>query len=164
MTFCDEPPAAVADNDPEMLRILEEMLEADVKITARAVARKHPSVKHASSITRNDTRVALLRQFQAKQKQYREWHDRAPKRSRDQLARQLAQKDARITELERQVEALRISHMAMIRAVGELGGMPKLLKLYEGVRHVRAEPDKMRLLPPVEVRPIAQARGAGSQR
>ena len=60
-----------------------------------------------------------------------------PKRSREQLADQLAQKDSRIVELERQVEVLRVSHVAMIRTVGELGGMGKLLKLYEGYREVK---------------------------
>jgi hypothetical protein len=82
--------------DPEMTEILEAMLGADETITARAVVRKHPKLKHASSITRSHGRLLLLQQFQAKQKQYREWHARAPKRSRDHLAAQLAEKDARI--------------------------------------------------------------------
>jgi len=69
------------------------------------------------------------------------------KHSREQLAVQLAQRDSRIAELEHQVEALRISHMAMIRTVGELGGMGKLLKLYEGYRETRNELDKMAVLP-----------------
>ncbi|WP_433964313.1 hypothetical protein [Tunturiibacter gelidiferens] len=84
-----------------------------------------------------------------------------PKRSRDQFAGQLAQKDSWIAELERQVEVLRFSHLAMIRTVGELGGMGKLLKLYEGYRELRSELDKMALLPRGEVKPFELERRTG---
>jgi hypothetical protein len=148
--------------DPEMERILNEMLEADETITARAVARRHPVIKHASSITRNPLRSDFLARYQERQKQFREWRHRAPKRSRDQLAAQLAQKDSRIAELERQVEVLRISHLAMIRTVGELGGISKLLKLYEGYREVREELDRLGVLPHGEVKPFELPRRAGT--
>ena len=59
-----------------------------------------------------------------------------------------------LAELERQVEALRVSHLAMIRTVGEMGGISKLLKLYEGFREVRAELDRLSVLPHGEVRPF----------
>jgi hypothetical protein len=138
--------------DPEMVRILEEMLEADETITARAVARKHPAIKHASSVTRHPFRSALLAQFQSQQAQYRTWQARTPKRSREQLAAQLAQKDLRITELEHQVEILQVHSLAMIRTMGELGGIGKLLKLYESYRDVRDELNRLRVLPQGEVR------------
>jgi hypothetical protein len=141
-----------------MLQVLEMMLENDETITARAVARKHPRLKQASSITRNASRSRLLAQFQEKQRQYRTWSARAPKRSRDQLAAQLAQKDSRILELERQVEILRVSHIAMMRTVGELGGTRKLLKLYEGYREVRGELQRLALLPKGEVKPFELAK------
>jgi hypothetical protein len=135
------------DADPEMERILQRMLEEDETITARAVARRHPAIKHASSITRIPYRLDLLARYQERQKQFREWNRRAPKRSRDQLAAQLAQKDSQIAELERQIEILRVSHLAMIRTVGEMGGITKLLKLYEGYREVRNELDRLGVLP-----------------
>ncbi len=141
-----------SDVDPEMERILREMLEANETITARAVARKHPAIGHASSITRISVRAEQLARAQEQQKQFREWHRRAPKRSRDQLAAQLAQKDVKIAELERQVEILRASHLAMIRTVGELGGISKLLKLYEGYREFRIELDRLHVLPHGEVK------------
>jgi len=140
------------DADPEMERILKEMLEANETITARAVARKHPAIGHASSITRIPVRAEQLARAQEEQKQFREWQGRLPKRSRDQLAAQLAQKDVRIAELEHQVEILRASHLAMIRAVGELGGISKLLKLYEGYRDFRAELDRLGVLPRGELK------------
>ncbi len=132
-------PEKVGNDSQELVRILEAMIEADETITARAVVRKHPILKHASSITRNPDRTSLLAKYQAQQKQFRAMRGQMPKRSRDQIAAQIAQKDARIAELERQIEILRISHLAMIRTVGELGGISKLLKLYEGYRGFRGE-------------------------
>jgi len=129
-------------------------------ITARAVAKKHPRIQHASSITRSSSRKELLERYQAQQDQYRQWQRRAPKRSRDNLARQLAERDSRIADLERQVEVLRVSHMAMIRAVGEAGGMPKLLKLYDEYRQLRTELDRLAVLPHGEVKPFAVAHRA----
>jgi hypothetical protein len=152
MAKTEQPLKNSNDADPNMERILAEMLEADETITARAVARKHPGIKHASSVTRSQVRSELLARYLERQKERREWQQRAPRRSRDQLAAQLAQKDSRIAELERQVDVLRVSHLAMIRTVGELGGISKLLKLYEGCREVRTELDRMGVLPKCDVR------------
>jgi hypothetical protein len=159
MANIDQIEELIGDADPEMERILKQMLEADETITARSVARKHPAIKHASSITRIPARSDQLARYQERQKQFREWRHRMPKRSRDQLAAQLAQKDSRIATLERQVEILRVSHLAMIRTIGELGGISKLLKLYEGYREVRNELDRMALLPRGEVKPFELAPG-----
>jgi len=148
--------------DPEMVRILEEMLEADETITARAVTRRHPSIKHASSVTRHPSRSALLTHFQSQQVQYRAWQARKPKRSREQLAAQLAQKDLEIAQLEHQVEVLRVHNLAMIRTVGELGGITKLLKLYDGYRDVRNELNRLGVLPQVEVRQFELSNRADS--
>jgi hypothetical protein len=160
MNLIDQAEKVINDADPEMVRVLDEMLAADETITARSVAKKHPAIKHASSITRIPARSDLLGRYQVQQKQFREWQHKTPKRSRDQLASQLAQKDARIAELERQVEILRISHKAMIHTVGELGGTSKLLKLYEGYREVRNELDNMSLLPHSEMKPFGLSRSA----
>jgi hypothetical protein len=155
MTNIDQKVKFAKDADPEMEGILEEMLEADETITARAVARKHPAIKHASSVTRSQVRSDLMARYLERQKERREWLQRASKRSPNQLAAQLSQKDSRIAELERQVEILRASHLAMIKTVGELGGISKLLKLYEGYREVRSELDRLGLLPRCEVRTMA---------
>jgi hypothetical protein len=162
MASIDQIEIITNEGYPEMERILAEMLEADEAITARAVARRHPAIGHASSITRIPARAELLARAQEQQKQFREWQGRLPKRSRDQLAAQLAQKDVRIGELEREVEILRVSHLAMIRTVGELGGISKLLKLYEGWREGRAELDRLGVLPHGEVKPFELARRAGA--
>jgi len=155
MTSFKDRQFADNDVDADMVEILKAMLENDETITARAVARKHPKLNHASSITRSETRSRLLLQYQEEQRRYRNWSKKAPKRSREQLAAQLAQKDARIAELERQVEILRVSHIAMMRTVGELGGTSKLLKLYDGVREARGELQRLGLLGTAEVKPFA---------
>ena len=163
MTFCETPQGLADDTDVEMARILKEMIDENETITARAVARKHPSIKHASSITRSPSRSELLTRYQEQQKQFRSWQEQLPKRSREQVAAQLAQKDSRIADLERQVEILRVFDLAMIRTVGELGGIGKLLKLYEGCQATRRELRKLGVLPQAEVTPIMLAQHASSK-
>ncbi len=158
MMFDDEKEAA-SDDSPEMVRILEEMIAADITITARAVARLHSAVKHASSIIRSSTRSSLMAQYQERQKQFRTMRSRIPKHSRDQIAAQIVQKDTRIEELERQVEILCVSHLAMIRAVGEQGGIGKWIKLYGSYREVRDQLDKLGVLPQGEVMEFQRSHG-----
>jgi hypothetical protein len=75
----------------------------------------------------------------------------------------MADKDRHIAELQKQVEFLRISHVAMIRAVGELGGMSKWLRFFESYREIRDELKKLTPLPVSEVKmidsPKAELRG-----
>lgn len=123
-------------NDVEMQKILEELLAKDVTITAREVARLHPKIKAASSITRHTGRRLLLEGYQARQNEYRGWSTKLAKQSKANMAAMLADKDIRIAELEGQVELLIASHVAMIRAVGELGGFKKWLQFFEGYREL----------------------------
>ncbi|WP_241640281.1 hypothetical protein [Rosenbergiella epipactidis] len=50
--------------DEAIKAVLGDMLSRDEDITARAAARLHPTLKAASSITRSDSRSALLAQYQ----------------------------------------------------------------------------------------------------
>ena len=137
--------------DPEMESILQEMLERDEDMTARAVARVHPRVKAASSITRNPDRSALLAGYQKKQEEYRDWRKRLTKRSRDSTAMDMAEKDVRIKELEQQVEILTASHVAMLRAVGELGGFAKWAQFFESYKEVRDNLAKLGAMPDADI-------------
>jgi hypothetical protein len=121
----------------ELTLVLEKLLEEDADITARAVIRLHSSLSNASAITRNEERQRLVAQYQERQRELRRWHGRVNKQSRDRTASELAKKDHRISELEAQVAALVDSHVAMIAAVGEVGGMAKLVKFYEHYRDIR---------------------------
>lgn len=117
--------------ETEMLQVLEQLLADDVAITARAVARLHPSLKAASSITRNSTRRAILMQFQARQAEFRRWRSRTSKQSAIKSATALATQSGQISDLKSSVQMLTASHVAMLRAVGELGGFCKWAQFYE---------------------------------
>lgn len=138
------PPSHV---DTEMVSILEEMLAENRDITARAVIRQHATLKAASSITRSKERSELLAHYQQKQNELRAWQKRLGKTSKDNIARDLAEKDLRIAELEQQVEILTASHIAMIRAVGELGGFTQWAKFFEGYQEIRNQLNKMNAMP-----------------
>lgn len=122
---------AIKENDPEMREILEKMLANDEDITARAVVRLHPSIKAASSITRSEARSKLLTQYQGRQDEYRKWRGRVGKQSSANTAATLEQKECRIAELEVNVQILTASHLAMLRAVGAMGGFKKWAQFYE---------------------------------
>ncbi|WP_175786656.1 hypothetical protein [Burkholderia anthina] len=126
-----------SSGDEQMREILETLLANDEDMTARAVARLHPSIKAASSITRSDSRSKLLAEYQQRQSEYRRWRSRVAKRSGADTAASLADKDIRIAELEATVQLLTASHLAMLRAVGELGGFGKWARFYDEYRDAR---------------------------
>ena len=138
-------------NDNEMREILEMLLADDEDITARAVARLHPSINAASSITRSEPRSKLLAEYQQRQTEYRRWRGRVAKRSGADTATSLADKDIRIAELESSVQLLTASHLAMLRAVGELGGFSKWAKFYEPYQEARDKLAELGALPEATV-------------
>ncbi|MFA5824993.1 MAG: hypothetical protein WC825_03350 [Gallionellaceae bacterium] len=142
---------SAASYDPEMESILKQMLESDDDITARGVIRLHSKLSAASSITRNPTRSKMLAIYQAKQAEFRRWRKRLSKRSKDSSAMGMAEKDIRISELERQVELLTASHVAMLRAVGELGGFAKWAKFFSNYQEIRNEIAKMGAMPDAKI-------------
>lgn len=131
-----------------MTVILEQLLADDANITARAVARLHPSLAAASSITRSPARLALLVKYQKQQADYRRWCGRISRMSKTDQSAALASKDARIAELEAAVQLLTTSHVAMLRAVGELGGFTKWTKFYEDYGAARDSLHTLGALPP----------------
>ena len=143
-----------ASYDQEMEDILRIMLENDEDITARGVIRRHASLSAASSITRNPTRAQMLAKFQARQEEFRGWRTRLSKRSKDSAAMGMAEKDSRIGYLERQVELLTASHVAMLRALGELGGYAKWAKFFDSYKDIRDELIKMGAMPTAKVIPL----------
>jgi hypothetical protein len=143
--------------DDEMVDILKRLLEEDADITARAVARLHPSLAAASSITRNPARMALLAKYQEQQADYRRWNGRVRRMSGTEQSAVLAAKDARIVELEVAVQVLTASHVAMLRAVGEIGGFSKWAKFYENYSTVRDKLSALGALPTSTVQPFVPA-------
>lgn len=149
---------ATHDCDPEMRRVLEDLLSRDEDITARAVARLHPQIKAASSITRSKERTRMLAQYQERQAEFRRWRGRPGKLSGDAAASALADRDVRIAELESQVALLTASHVAMIRAVGELGGFSKWAQFYESYSGSRDQLAQLGALPEATVESLPQRR------
>lgn len=145
-------------DDNEMRGILDTLLANDEDITARAVARLHPSIKAASSITRSESRSGLLAEYQQRQAEYRRWRGRVAKRSGADTAASLADKDIRIAELEAAVQLLTASHLAMLRAVGELGGFSKWAKFYEHHREARDKLIALGAMPTAAVSPFPEER------
>jgi hypothetical protein len=138
----------IVDVDQSMLRILESLLERDVDITARAVARLHPSLKAASSITRSESRTALVAQYRHRQNEFRRWRGRVGKRAGDQNAAALADKQSRIDQMEAMVALLTASHVALLRSLGELGGFAKWAAFYERFRKARDALQEIGAIPP----------------
>lgn len=143
-----------SSGDDQMCEILETLLANDEDITARAVARLHPSINAASSITRSESRSKLLAEYQQRQTEYRRWRSRVAKRSGADTAASLADKDIRIAELEATVQLLTASHLAMLRAVGELGGFSKWARFYEQYRDARDKLAELGAIPEAAVSPI----------
>lgn len=114
----------------ELKRVLSELLATDVDITAREVARRHSSLKHASAFTRHKERAALIEQAQRRQADARNVRGAPIAEKAATLAEQLAEKTARVAELERQVSSLVASHAACVRAVMQHGGMQSLQRFW----------------------------------
>lgn len=138
-----------------MKQILENLLATDEPITARTVARLHSKINAASTITRHPERSKLLEHYQERQEQYRRWSGRVSKQSKAVTSAALADKDLRIAELEKQVALLTASHVAMIRAVGELGGFGKWAQFFANYRELRIELERLGALPLAEVSQIS---------
>jgi membrane-associated HD superfamily phosphohydrolase len=140
-----------ANAEQSMRKVLEELLEADEDITARAVARLHPTLSAASSITRDKTRSDLLTEYKHRQQKMRAWRDRLSRRSGADIATSLADKDIKIATLEKHVEMLTASHLAMLRAVGEIGGFKAWSRFYEDFRKTRDELAELGAIPSAAV-------------
>lgn len=123
----------------ELDSVLQELLTQNINITAREVARRHSSLSSASTITRHLERRKLLEDYQKRQSEMRTWQDRLGKRSKEQVAGELAAQQARISELDETVRTLVTGHVALIAAVAQVGGMSKLSKFYENFREVRQQ-------------------------
>jgi hypothetical protein len=133
----------LSEVDDEIVKILEKMIEDEQNITVRGVIRNHSSLKAPSSITRNVSRTEIVNYYINKQQELKNWQKRVGKTSKENLSKSLAEKDIKIAELERKVELLTASHVAMIRAVGELGGSAKWAAFFKDYQAIRNELEKM---------------------
>lgn len=143
------------DPDHEELEaVLADLIAGDINITAREVARRHPTLKNVSAFTRNSDRAARIEDAQARQNALRAialGPDRVKVAS---VTEQLGKKTEEAHALKGQVEALVASHVACIRAVLRHGGMPALERFWadykavgEAVRAAGAVPARADVIP-----------------
>lgn len=134
--------------DEQIIVVLDKMLEGDEEITHRAVIRSVPGISAVSSVTRDNFRRELVEYYQQRQKDLRSWVGRAKKTSHDDLSSQLAKKDVRIADLERQVATLTASHKALLLAVGETGGVAAWKRFFENYQDILDSLDRR---PPLSI-------------
>lgn len=137
-------------------QVLEELLEAmiaeDEDITVRAVCRRSGGVfKHATDITRNEVRHGMVKAAITKQETIRTAVNRSSKKSRAELEKLVAAKNAEIAQLQADKELLIASHRLMILAVAEMGGFPTWKRFFERYRDVIDKLDSMGSIPTGEV-------------
>lgn len=143
------------DADNSHLRAtLEELMQADRTITAREVARLHPSLKNASAFTRDPERICLIARYQKRQNEFRAIKHGVAHKSDLKTKDELAAAQQRVTELEGSVSALVASHVGMITAVIRAGGMSALEGFWHDYRDVSHRVRELGAAP--QVAPVAQ--------
>lgn len=135
--------------------VLEAMLSDNANITATAAAH-HPSspYKHASDITRNPGRAALLKQYAERQAELRRLLERTNKQSRTNLTVKIADLEYKVAQLQAQRDLLIASHRSMILAVGEMGGMAAWRRFFEPWQEAINSLKAMGAMPNADVLPL----------
>lgn len=114
--------------DEQIASAIRTIADANESITARAVARRLGVAP--STITRSPKRMELLRGAQDTQAALRSIVERQNKTGKEELLKQIVDRDIKISALEERVRILVSSHKAMLLAVGELGGTAKWLRFF----------------------------------
>ncbi|MFA1623680.1 hypothetical protein ACDY96_12875 [Rhizobium mongolense] len=128
------------------------MIAEDEDISARAVCRRSGGVfKHATDITRNEARNGVVQAAIEKQEMIRAAVNRSSKKSRAELEKLVAVKNAEIAQLQSDKELLIASHRSMILAVAEMGGFPTWRRFFERYQEVIDKLDGMGGIPTGEV-------------
>jgi hypothetical protein len=138
----------MTDKDAVLEETLEGMLVEDVTISARAaVRRSNGALKHATDITRNENRKAVLAAFCARQLAIRSAVERSGKRSRVELEKLVATKNAEIERLKGEKDLLIASHKAMILSITEMGGFSVWKRFFDRYQTSVDALEAMRSLP-----------------
>lgn len=119
------------NDEIDLENILKKMLEHDETITYRAISAQHPHFKYPSSITRNSERRKLVENYQAKQEFIRIKAEVLKKQSQSNLIDKITKLEEMNNILTQKNEALTLSHIALYKAVGELGGLALWEKMFE---------------------------------
>jgi uncharacterized small protein (DUF1192 family) len=142
----------MTDKVAPLEEVLQAMLVDDEKITARAVIRRMSGIlKHATDITRNEKRRALVAEYAGRQEKIRTAIEQSSKLSRTELERQISIKNAEIERLRSDKELLIASHRAMILSMTEMGGFGTWKKFFDKYQAAIDALDGMDALPRAEI-------------
>lgn len=94
------------DDNAQLARVLADLISEDADITVQEVARRHPTLHNASAFTRNAERSRIIEDAQRRQQEARAVAVEPHRQKAATLAEQLSRRDAEITVLRGQVEAL----------------------------------------------------------
>lgn len=145
----------------ELEAVLQRMLDDNVMITARSVVRQQNCpFKHASDITRQPERKALLYQYQARQSELRALVEKTDKQSRTNLQARVARLSQENEALKTERDLLIASHKAMLLAVGEMGGMAAWRKFFPAWEETRQRLSQLQALPSAVVLPNSKAKSS----
>lgn len=133
----------------DLAAVIEQLLGEDVDITAREIARRHPTLRNASAFTRNPKRHALIAQAQQRQMDARNVSTVPEAKRTTSLVATLGKKTERVNELEGQVAALVASHAACIRAVMHHGGMAALERFWADYKVIGEAIRALEAMPPL---------------
>lgn len=138
----------------ELETVLQRMLNDNVVITARSVIREQDCpFKHASDITRQPERKALLDQYQARQSELHALVEKTDKQSRTNLQTRVARLTQENETLKAERDLLIASHKAMLLAVGETGGMAAWRKFFPAWEETRQQLAALQALPSAKILP-----------
>lgn len=135
--------------------LLSKMLSEDKKITARSVVREEGSpFRHASDLTRQPSRRAVLSHFQARQRELWLLIEKADSSSRTNLQTQVSRLTQENAALKAERDLLIASHKAMLLAVGELGGIKAWQRLFPAWDATQEKLRQLGSLPSAKVFPF----------
>lgn len=138
----------------ELETVLQRMLNDNVVITARSVIREQDCpFKHASDITRQPERKALLDQYQTRQSELHALLEKTDKQSRTSLQTRVARLRQENETLKAERDLLIASHKAMLLAVGEMGGMAAWRKFFPAWEETWQQLTALQALPSAKILP-----------
>lgn len=131
----------------DLQAVLEILLTDDTEITIREVARRHPTLKHASAFTRSPARMTLIERAQQRQGDARHISNRPLREKGARLSGMVSKQAAEIETLRTQVRHLVAGHVALIRAVQLAGGYAALERFWSDYRNTAQALEQIGAIP-----------------
>ncbi|WP_454753884.1 hypothetical protein [Cupriavidus necator] len=131
----------------DLQAVLEILLMEDTEITIREVARRHPTLKHASAFTRSPARMTLIEQARQRQGDARHISNRPLREKGARLSEMVSQQALEIETLRTQVRHLVAGHVALIRAVQLAGGYAALERFWSDYRNTAQALEQIGAIP-----------------